>query len=336
MLFNKNNTGTAELKALIGFFYKSNNFDNIKTDIELAEDDIIKLVGQEIYDAVDLFYHGLGLDDSGSGSGSGSGDRTEILTKLVKYMQLPIALNAVHEYSQNTDVSHEDGGRRVKISSETEKLPWEWMLDRDSAAMLRKYYKTCDRLLVFLDKYEDSLPEWKYSEARTNSRKLFINTAEAFNEIYPIDNSRRFFLTLAPFISEVEQVYIRPVIADIFDEVKEAIIDGDTTDYDDMLKYIRYAVAPLTMSIAVKRLSLQVFPEGTLQTVVSEQLTTQAKTPPVVELIRLVSQSLEIDGRQRISDLQEYLLKIAQGEDYDPQIEDIFPVNDDTDTIFRT
>jgi len=138
MLFNKNSLGTAELKVRIGFLYASNEFDNIKTDIEIAEEEIIELIGQAVYDRANAHYISASYEKT-------TPSTAELLNdNLVHHIQLPVALFAYIEFSANRDVSHEDTGRKIKIDSLTEKIPWDWLLERDDASVLRKAHKTTD------------------------------------------------------------------------------------------------------------------------------------------------------------------------------------------------
>lgn len=210
MLFNN----IDEIKELTGFVYAYNSFENIRTDIELATEELAALIGDDVMDKADNHFNGSNYGD----------DSYELLNNLVKMIQLPVAYFAIYSFSQNTDISHEDSGRKVKIDNEREKLPWEWMLEKDEKAILKKAYKTTDRLITFLEKNISLIPEWSESETREAIKGQFIDSASVFNEIYPIDNSRRFFLVIAPFIREAERKYIKPVLGeDSYDELKEAI-----------------------------------------------------------------------------------------------------------------
>ena len=42
MIFNKNSNGTVEVKGILGFIYKTINFDNLSPFINLAKEDLIK------------------------------------------------------------------------------------------------------------------------------------------------------------------------------------------------------------------------------------------------------------------------------------------------------
>ena len=132
MLFNS----IGELTKLTGFLYSYNNLENIKTDLELAEEDLRQVVGDEIIDAAILHYTS---EDFEAPNPDPVVKDFELWTKLVRFIQLPVAYFAIHSFSQNTDISHEDSGRKVKIDAEREKLPWEWMLEKDEKGVVLKH-----------------------------------------------------------------------------------------------------------------------------------------------------------------------------------------------------
>ncbi len=334
MLFNKdNNTGIAELKERIGFLYASNNFDNITTDLEIAEEEIIELIGQAVYDRAKTHYESVNYEKD-------TPSATEKLNDdLVHHIQLTVALFAYKEFAANRDVSHEDDGRKIKINSEAEKIPFEWMLDRDEAAVLRKAHKTTDRLISFLEKNEDDITEWKDSDAQKLARSLFINSAKDFDAKFPIDKSRRFFITILPFMQEVENTVIKATLNPIlFDAIKDEIKVGALTgDNPDILALIQPALAFLTMAKAVKRLALQVIPEGVIQSYISDQLTTKANKIPVLQLIKDVANDFQRDGIQLLNNLQQHLLKLVADADDDTEYtpDSIIDHNDVTNKHFR-
>lgn len=325
MLFDKSSTGIDELKELTGFLYSYNNFENIRTDLELAQEDMAALIGDELMEVAEAHY----LSDYYENSDFEPEDPPaeppltsadyDILTELVKKIQLPVAYFAIHSFSQNADVSHEDSGRKVKIDSEREKLPWEWMLDKDEKAILKKAHKTTDRLISFLEKNiaEDALSAWVESDARAAIKGQFIDSAEVFNSIYPIDNSRRFFLVISPFIREAERKYIKPALTTTtFDEIKTALgSDEGYADDDGILDYIRTPLAYFAMSIAIDRLAVEVLPEGVFQNLIAEN--TNTKNPAMTDVKREVSKLLFNQGQAELRILTEYLRKLAAGTDFE-------------------
>lgn len=123
MIFNRDNNGSKELRDLTGNYYANNDFDKIITDIELAAEEVSGLIGAELYKKVEEWYR----------EKKENGDQ-----ELIKKVQRPIALLATLRMYQKNDLSHEDDGRKFKIATDnSEKLPWEWQLDRDDARTWR-------------------------------------------------------------------------------------------------------------------------------------------------------------------------------------------------------
>ena len=329
ILFNKNDNGNEELKGLIGWLYKSNKFGNIAMDIELAQEEIAKLIGDEVLNRAIVHYTGVEYQAENPTPQMAFNDL------LVQHVQLPVALLAYKSYSENADVSHEDSGRKVKINPDNEKLPWEWMLDRDNAAILRKAYKTTDRLISFLESNSEAIEEWKNSEVRSLMNSLFISSTSQFDSIFPIDKSLRFFLKILPFMKEVERKQIRPILgSEQFTQLKERKSAGSLTSADrELLEYVNNAIPFLTMSIATKRLSLQVIPEGVVQSFVADRQTSQAKAVPALELVNQISKSLQTDGESELRELSNYLVELNA--DPDEVIEvSVEPINNSDNKHF--
>lgn len=83
--------------------------------------------------------------------------------ELVRKVQRPIAIMATLRMYQKNDLSHEDDGRKFKMATDnSEKLPWEWQLDRDDALHLEEYYRSVDALIRYLNK--TGLQEWMQTD----------------------------------------------------------------------------------------------------------------------------------------------------------------------------
>lgn len=328
MLFNKSNNGQAELKALLGFLHASNTFANIETDVLLAHEDMTELIGLPLMAKAQAHYNSEAYN---------TGGEVKLLDDLVHYIQLPIAYYATHNYAAHSDVSHGDDGRKVVIDVENQKMAWEWMIARDDEATLNKAHKTTDRLITFLDANQDNIAEWKNSDAQKLARSLFINTAKQFNDIFPIDNSRRFFLKITPFIRESERKYLLPVLGKTrFDDIKAAIASGNFTDYDDMLMLIRVPLVYYALNLAVKRLAINILPNGIFQEYISDRLTMKAKLPAPTDVRKDVAQSFMADAQLELENLQQELSKLdAEAAAIDFVPEDPIKHIDPESPIFR-
>lgn len=346
MLFNKSSNGATELKKVTGNYYKSNDFNRIETDVILQEEEIIKIIGQDVYDLAQAHYDSSNYntgaiktdpDASGSGSGSGTGtgvNQLWLLDQLVQHIQIPVGILATLEYYKRNDISHEDTGRKVKIDSAVEKLPWEWMYDRDEAASLKMGNRTIDRLINFLDTYEDYIDEWKESEYKTLSRSLFINNADTFDGCFPIDKSRVFYSKLIPIQKKNELVFIKTALGeDDYEDFKEAIIDN-TLDAGQQQKliYIQNAIAWLTMAEAVKVFSLQALPEGVVKTYFSMMLTRKASETVQFDQAVKVSETIKKTGNEWLNQLK----KLIMADSDETSEVTVMPTNSEDNKYMRT
>jgi len=349
MIFNKANKGNEELRILTGSYYKSNEFDKISVKVELATEDLIRIIGQTLYDRAEAHYlsnnYLAPVPDPVEVEGSGSGGEGlpapdySMPDKLVQHIQLPISFMATLWHYQGNDISHEDSGRKNKIDNISEKIAWEWQYNRDDAAALRNYQKAFDRLIRFLNANAGSLPEWANSEAKKNTLSLFINTAEHFNRLFAIDDSPVFFLRLAPIMREIERKHIKPILGtDKFNELKVLIQSGEeiSEQNQELIDFICDPIPLLTMSMAVKRFSLTVIPEGVVQNFFSERQTSKANIPATLQLVNDVSKSLWKDGEFVLNELKKYwtILQADENETIDETITEFIPKGSIHDKFF--
>lgn len=309
---------------MTGSYYKSNDFLKISMQIELASEDMISLIGDDIFVKAELHYQSVNYQLANPTPD------LALLDKLVQHIQLPIAFMATLRHYQGNDLSHEDSGRKVKIDKESESLAWEWMYDRDDAAALRNYQRSFDRLIKFLN--GTGYPEWDESEARKDGLSLFINTAEHFNRLFPIDSSPVFFLRLAPLMREVERKFIKPILGtEKFNELKAAIQSGEISETDEELyDYVCDPIPLITMSMAVKRFSLTVIPEGVVQNFFSERQTAKANLPAPLDVVNDVSKLLRKDGLDILNDLKKYWSAL-NADETNQDITDMLPSATSTD-----
>lgn len=242
MIFNLNKQGAAELRRMTGNYYVGNDFSAIEMDIEDATDELIQVIGRAVYDkAENAYLKGEGNDQ----------------VRLVQLVQRPIALLATLHYFQRNDVSHEDSGRKVKLSSDgTDKIPWEWQLDRDDSIHLQAYYSAVERLIRWLNESKDA--DWQKSDAYRNAAGLLIRSGREFDSYFPISQSERMYILLLPFLREVQIATVAPSYGEGF----ETLLESAPSD-------VRYAaskaLALLTMSVALRRMPLQLIPYSVVQ-----------------------------------------------------------------------
>lgn len=290
MIFNKNNRGSEELRALTGSYYNNNNFDKMVPHIEIVKEDVIKIINKDVYARAENAY----VSDNPS----------ELDKMLVNCVQLPIAIFATLRMYQRNDISHEDTGRKVKIDKDNESIPWEWQLDNDNKLHLDDYYKAVDRLISLLDENENDITEWKDSDAKKLANSLLIKNADQFDEYYPIERSGRMYVLLLPFIREAERRYIKKVLGDDY----ERFVTGKdlTEEEKDMIRdYVCPPIPLIAISIALRRLPLGLIPIGVVRNYTSASQTMHASEPAELDDIYTVSGKLMAEAQLMINELKQ-------------------------------
>lgn len=321
-------SSSIELRELTGSYYTNNDFKKISTDVELESEAIVRLVGQMVYDRAQAIYT---PSADGQSAGTIAADASETDIKLLKHLQLPIALGAAFKYYQANLVSHDDTSRKVKIDKEHESMAWQWMIDKDDEAHLRKCQRATDRLIAWLDK--EDIAEWQNSDEKKAAKKLFIPNTATFQEHYPIDFSGLFYHTIRPFIADVQRNAIRQALGDDFQPLLADFINQNVpSEKEQILGLAQQALALLTMAKALKRLSIQVLPRGVVQQFAAEQQTQKASQIPSTEDLRKYALYLERDAEDALDGIRKY--RYENQPEYNP--ENLAPQNDPRKKYART
>lgn len=246
MIFNKDYKGAEEMQRLVGTYFRSNDFSAIEAEIISATGTIRRLIGTAVFARAEKFYnsHDYGTQEHAMDM------------QLLKAIQTPVAQLAMVRFYQQNTLSHEDGGRKVKINEGSEKMPWQWQYDRDDDALLDKYYRALDDLYIFLE--ENTVPEWQKSPLRKKLAACFVKDLDTFQEVFPLEDSHRMFYTLVPFMLEVQDRIIRPVVGDLeFVKMKSEPLPAELAD---QLAAAKRCIPLYAIITAVKRMSIKVLP----------------------------------------------------------------------------
>lgn len=250
MIFNKDKNGAQELRELTGNYYANNKFDKISGEIELATEELSSLIGDEAMKLAEKYYTEPDKDAD---------------AELVRKVQRPVAILATLRMYRKNDLSHEDDGRKFKMATDnSEKLPWEWQLDRDDALHLEEYYRAVDILIRYLNKKQ--LKEWTDTSLYKLSQTLIIRNGEAFDGYFPIERSERMYLMLVPFIREAQMLTVKRAYGSEWEELLKEKESSETDAHFAACK----AVALLAMSMALRRLSLSAIPGGVIRKFMTE------------------------------------------------------------------
>lgn len=278
MIFNRNHNGAEELRDLTGNYYANNEFNKIKSDIKVATYHLCKIVGDAVY------ARALQAYTNQEASGTDQGQIADV-AKFVELVQRPIAIMATLQMYRKNDVSHEDSGRKVVVASDgTDKIPWEWQLDRDDAIHMEEYYQAVEQLIDYLNKTQ--LKEWMESDPKRLADTLLIRSGREFDKYFPIQSSERMYLLLVGFIREVQIRHIRPAYgADKWD----ALLKERSTPESEVRFAACKATALLSMSLALLRMPLQLIPGSVVRNYMSENGMRESLPASVDDVNRLAS-----------------------------------------------
>lgn len=237
MLFNKDNKGSLELQRLTGVFAASNDYASVEQYIREATQVVGGLVGSEIVQMAEDEY----ANDTDSG--------------LMSAVRLPVAILATISHTRANFLSHEDRGARLRVDTH-EKVPFEWMLERDEATQRDRYFKALDSLYTFLEK--NQVPEWMEGEIRSTVKGSVIHSLKEFESAYPLDGSYYSYYLLQQLVVESQRFRLRRLIG--AERLSRFVADNPNENEKDLMWMSQLYAAISAVVTAVKRWTLEIFP----------------------------------------------------------------------------
>lgn len=186
MLFNKNGKGSQEIYEITGTFPAATPYASIQGEIIDATKAVSDLIGSSLMEKAETAYK----NDSASDADK----------QLIAAIQRPVACLAVQMFSRLQGVSHGEGGRKIKVD-ENEKIPFEWMIDRDDKAMRERYFRALDSLFAFLAQHEEL---WNMCSMKKPLASCIVKTLAQFETVYPIDGSHYTFFKILPLLLDAQ------------------------------------------------------------------------------------------------------------------------------------
>lgn len=273
------------LRELTSNYYANNDFEKIKGEIELATEELELIVGSEV---IELARQQLTAAEQ---------ERDGLLLRKV---QRPIALLATLHLYQKNDLSHEDDGRKFKVSTDgQEKLPWEWQLDRDDQIHMNEYYKSVDALVRYLNVVRPQA--WVEGNTYKMSQLLLVRNGSQLAGYYPVEQSERTYLLLMPFLREAQRKTIQPCYGSGF----EQLLAEDQLPESDAHFAACEACVMLALSYALRRLPLRLLPGGIVKYYMAEN-GMKGGEACTIEEVKRVSEWMEKDAKQWIEQMKRY------------------------------
>lgn len=216
------------------------NFSFIESFISVAEiNEIIPVIGQELYDNLQDAY-------------SGSGEAEVKYTTLLPYVQRPLVYFAFAKAVPILDVKLTENG--FGVTSDHNIAP----ASKDRVTSFREgieeaAYDGIETLLAFLESNKTTYTEWDSNSAKSH----LINNAVELDEYFNTNRSRRLYLKLEPLISRTETF---DIAGEISTELLTQVITQNkagnvSAANNNILNDIKAATAYLSISYAINTLS---------------------------------------------------------------------------------
>ncbi|WP_336092506.1 DUF6712 family protein [Leeuwenhoekiella sp. CH_XMU1409-2] len=307
LIFDKNSNGHQELKKLLGYFDAQFDFDNLITDIELQTPLLIKFIGKKAYEVALYHYDPTTLPNDYQDPNIPA-DKDELQDAIVKNIQLYILTMAALNYMQSGDLEHSSAGRfQNKTGNQT--TAWEWQIQADNAAHMKRAYRALDILFEKLD--ELAHESWTESEAYKKAKGLLIYNTSILDAIYPINDSGQLYHRLTPFMEDAELEVVSKVLgADKYTVLQTSIAarDESTLTATDkiLLNYARKAIAFNALADGYEMHPIEMFPD---------QVSYKEFTKDGAGIIEEKVQKLRAKAQLHTRNLEQHLAEMNQTKD---------------------
>jgi len=266
-----------------------------------AEDQLISILGQTLYENLLSAYADDTLEQTANAK----------LKVLLPYAQKPLAALAVYSFMQEGGVMISDQG----ITADRDRSAFQWQQQKAETHYLENAYRSLDRLISFLISNKSDYSNWSDTAYHSSQGNLLIGSPALFNEHINIRSSYRTFVALLPHLHQVQERQIASLLGDEF--LADILSKLQDEKYKDLLKYLRPALAFLSMAEAIEVLHIELTGDGALLYSLRTNVGNiqEQHAPASSELARSALRYQE-RGRSWLQDLREHLNAQASAEKY--------------------
>ena len=272
---------------------------------QATEKFILPYIGTELYDDLAGMYQ---ADDT----------LTDEQAKLLELLQDCVAYYTAYHVLPERNAFLSSMGVVQNTPTEGSAQPvnqWGWKAKRWNA--LENGDSFLDKALAYLEKQVKAevayFDLWKDSAAYNVRVSSFFRTTEQLDEYLNIQGSRRSFISLVKYMTEVEEDIIRPLLCDDQFEALKALDVEDDADAFALLKKVRKAVAFLGLHAGIPHHRIAIDGDGFRVVSQTDQFDDRRnQTNNVHEAaITALSQRAEHNGRRYLLELENFLRENA-------------------------
>lgn len=237
-----------EFKTYYPSINRSMEWCTLEPFVQMAEDQhIIPAIGPDFYAVLETEYQTNGT----------IADEHKAYT--FRLLRTALAHYAVYIAFPQLNLRISDGGVNETSASDVAPVR-QWVYNYSRWETAKQAYKYLDMALAQMESRvlaaDTDYDVFKTSEAYTESMELLIPNARKFQRFYNLQNSRKSYTALRPYILKAEDIFLRPVFGDFFDEIKAQHLAGTlTTANAGILPYFQKLLAEYTVVLALPDLN---------------------------------------------------------------------------------
>lgn len=216
----------------------------IEPFIQNAEDqEIIPAIGQEFYDVLETEYQA-----SGTIADTTKAYTFRLLQTALAHYSMAIGLPLLNMRVGDAGAAENSSNDIIPVR--------QWVFNGSRWGILKQAYKYLDMALAHMESQvsaaNSDYDAFANSEAYTISQELLIPNARVFQRHYNIQSSRRAYTALRPYIEKAEQIKLKPVLCELFDEIKTQFSAGTLTAANQtLIAPIQRLLAEYTIEMAI-------------------------------------------------------------------------------------
>lgn len=233
-----------EFKTFFPSINRSMEWCTIEPYIQMAEDnEIIPAIGQAFYDVLNTEYEANGTIADAE------------LAYTFRLLRTALAHYAIYIGMPQLNLRIGDAG--INETSASDVVPTrQWVFQGSRWETAKTAYKYLDLALAHMEAQVKAAnadyDEFANDDAYTISQELLIPNARIFQRHYNIQTSRRAYTALRPYIQKAEEIKLRPVLCELFDEIKTQFAAGTLTAANSaIIAPIQRLLAEYTIEMAI-------------------------------------------------------------------------------------
>lgn len=246
---NNPTVGDTEFKQFYSAINRNMDWCTLEPFITQAEEIyIIPFISQEFYDTLHTEYQATDT----------IADIKQ--AKAFSLIRMALAYYTIYQGMPHLNTRIADAGIMENVNEGTQPAR-QWVFYHNRWEACKTAYAFLDIALAYMEKEiaggATEFDDFKNSDAYTITKDLLIPNATTFNQFYNIQESRKSYVAFRPYIRKAEQLHLKPVLCDLFDEIKTQYLAGTlTAENTALLPYIQRILAEYTMIEAIPDINI--------------------------------------------------------------------------------